>query len=97
MCYPACRCRVTCSSRFCEGVTLTTHKAPGVVASDPTPRGYSCDDTEDYSECAHFIATPTVVEAARAFYGCGSLLGMELENQDSDTCPFSGMRLDLGM
>lgn len=37
-------------------------------------------------DCVARIVTPTVVQAARDFYGCNTLPGAELENQDTSSC-----------
>ena len=41
-------------------------------------------------DCVARIVTPRVAEAAQAFFGCPSLAGAELENQDTTSCFIQG-------
>jgi hypothetical protein len=77
------------SVRTCSGSSYSFYKAPSVIASS-TQRGFTCSDVNDYSRCLHVVATSSVVAAGRAFFGCSNMTGVELENQDDWTCPFTG-------
>ena len=45
--------------------------------------------TETDGKIRYYIATPTVVELAKEYYGCDSLIGLELENQENLDTPSS--------
>ena len=57
---------------------------PCWLAAGTTPRGFTCTPgNPDPLNCVHFLSTPKITQAARDFFDCASLAGVELENQDT--------------
>lgn len=57
--------------------------APESVVVSVPERGHTSCSPEQPSTCVFKLATPAVRAAAQRHFGCGSLQGAELENQDT--------------
>ena len=66
----------------CRG-TNVSYAANNTLTSVSTPRLFPCNDMTDPLNCPKFLSTPKVLTAARDFFDCPTLPGMELENQES--------------
>lgn len=57
--------------------------APQTTVAALTERGHSSCSADQPAGCVYKLVTPAVRAAAQRHFGCGSLQGAELENQDT--------------
>lgn len=88
---------VRCSAYTCNSQSYNTPVASESTVAYFSERGMSCSYPNGIatpSNCVHKFVTPNALAAARAYFACDSLNGLELENQLTTPCDLQGSHFE---